>query len=133
MSIDQLSSIKVKPVQGRDCQAPELVLGHQLVAHVAAQDTVRHGHRLLNPREPACVVAEWHRRDIRRRGHRVRPRVRIISLGRAGVRVRAIVLVRDRKGVGDTATARLGAQGEVLKSVEGAVLTYVSLGVTCAK
>jgi len=23
MSIDQLSSIKVKPVQGRDCQAPE--------------------------------------------------------------------------------------------------------------
>ena len=39
MSIDQLSSIKVKPVQGRDCQAPELVLGHQLVAHVAAQDT----------------------------------------------------------------------------------------------
>eukprot|EP00964_Phaeocystis_antarctica_P114230 scaffold78198_cov55-Phaeocystis_antarctica.AAC.1 len=101
MSNDQLSSIKVKPVQGRDCQAPELV------AHLAAQDTVRHGHRLLkgstllplsllNPREPACVVAEWHRRDIRRRGHRVRPRVRIISLGRAGVRVRAIVLVCTR-------------------------------------
>ena len=38
------------------------------------------------------------------------------SLGRAGVRVRAIVLVRDRKGVGGTATARLGALIEVLKS-----------------
>ena len=72
-------AIKVKPAQGRDCQAPELVLGHQLVAHVATQDMVRHGHRLLNPREPACVVAEWHRRDIRRRGHRVRQRVRVIS------------------------------------------------------
>ena len=38
------------------------------------------------------------------------------SLGRAGVRVRAIVLVRDWKGVGGTATARLGALVEVLKS-----------------
>ena len=76
---------------------------------MAAQDTVRHGHRLLNLREPACVVGEWHRRDIRRRGHRVRPRVRIISLGLAGVRVRAVVIVRDRKGVGGTATARLGS------------------------
>ena len=74
---------EVKPVQWRDGQAPELFLGH-----VAAQDTVRHGHRLLNLREPACVVGEWHRRDIRRRGHRVRPRVRVISLGRAVVRVR---------------------------------------------
>ena len=82
---------------------------------MAAQDTVRHGHRLLNLREPACVVGEWHRRDIRRRGHRVRPRVRIISLGRAVVRVRAVVLVRDRKGVGGTATARLGVRVEVLK------------------
>ena len=61
------------------------------------------------------MVGEWHRRDIRRRGHRVRPRVRIISLGWAGVRVRAVVLVRDRKGVGDTATARLGVRVEVLK------------------
>jgi hypothetical protein len=54
---------EVKPVQWRDGQAPELFLGH-----VAAQDTVRHGHRLLNLREPdpACVVGEWHRRDIRR-------------------------------------------------------------------
>jgi len=25
--------------QGRDCQAPELVLGHQRVAHLAVQDT----------------------------------------------------------------------------------------------
>ena len=43
-------------------------------------------------------------------------RVRIISLGRAVVRVRAVVLVRDRKGVGGTATARFGRRVEVLKS-----------------
>ena len=32
------------------------------------------------------------------------------------VAILAIVLVRDRKGVGGTATARLGARVEVLKS-----------------
>ena len=32
--------------------APELVLDHQLVGHLAAQDTVRHGHRLLNTTSP---------------------------------------------------------------------------------
>ena len=76
--------------------------------------TVRHGHRLLNLREPACVVGEWHRRDIRRRGHRVRPRVRIISLGWAGVRVRAVVLVRDREASrrhGDCASWQLFTNG----------------------
>ena len=62
------------------------------------------------------MVAEWHRRDIRRRGHRVRPRVRVISLGRAVVRVRAIVEVRDSKGVGGLATARLCALVVVLES-----------------
>ena len=41
--VGQLSSIKAK-------------LSHQLVGHMAAQDTIRHGHRLLNLREPACVV-----------------------------------------------------------------------------
>ena len=68
---------------------------------MAAQDTVRHGHRLLNLREPACVVGEWHRRDIRRRGHRVRPRVRIISLGRAVVRRLPSPEPLSRKRTGD--------------------------------
>ena len=35
--IRQSSSIKAKPGQGRDCQAPELVLGHQLVAHLCGK------------------------------------------------------------------------------------------------
>ena len=60
------------------------------------------------------MVGEWHRRDIRRRGHRVRPRVRIISLGWAGVRVRAVVLVRDREASrrhGDCASWQLFTNG----------------------
>ena len=74
------------------------------------------------------MVGEWHRRDIRRRGHRVRPRVRVISLGRA-VRVCAIVEVRDSKGVGGLATARLCALVVVLESgIQKVIIRVVGSG-----
>jgi hypothetical protein len=50
---------KLSPVrygQGRDCQAPELVLGHQRVAHLAVQDTQSdtraHREEVVHPRKP---------------------------------------------------------------------------------
>ena len=77
------------------------------------------------------MVGEWHRRDIRRRGHRVRPRVRIIRLGRAVVRVRAIVEVRDSKGVRGAATARLCALVVVLESgIQKVIIRVVRVGRT---
>ena len=81
----------------------------------AAQDTGRHGYD--NPLLHRCQARQWNRCDIPRGGQRVRPRVRVESLGRAGrvVRQGFVVPVRDSIGVAGAATARLWALVEVLK------------------
>ena len=80
--------------------------------------TGRRGYHLPHPNLPQARW--WHRRDIPRRGARLRPRVRVEGFRRAGVACQncsLVALVRDMEGVGSAATARLGAVVGVLNCV----------------